>query len=43
MEAKEITQWRDEEALRRYTLIAPLTDPCRHRLISEGRPLLMGK
>ena len=27
MEAKEITQWRDEEALRRYTLIAPLTDP----------------
>ena len=27
MEAKEISQWRDEEALRRYTLIAPLTDP----------------
>ena len=27
MEAKEINQWRDKEALDRYTLIAPLTDP----------------
>ena len=27
MESKEIRNWQDEEALRRYQLIAPLLDP----------------
>ena len=27
MEKKEVKKWQDEEALRRYRIIAPLLDP----------------
>ena len=27
MEAKEVKKWQDEEALKRYGMIAPLLDP----------------
>ena len=38
MEKKEVKKWQDEEALRRYRIIAPLLDPDMDEGILSSRP-----